>query len=86
MADGTASGPVSPTLPAPPSPLAPPSPALHCGTDKQVVIVERQGAEAIDDIRKAREEIMQHKNLPDSTRKEVLKELDAELPRLKRES
>lgn len=43
-------------------------------------------AEAIDDIRKARDEIAQDNDLPDSTRKEVLQELDAELARLKRKS
>lgn len=43
-------------------------------------------ADAVDGVRKARDEIARDRDLPGSTRKEALKELDAELARLKRES
>ena len=47
---------------------------------------KRAMAEALEGVRKAREEISRDKSLSDAVRKEVLEELDAEISRMKRES
>lgn len=55
-----------------------------CGTPGE--IGKQAMADAVEGIAKARADIARDKDLPEATRKEVLKELDAELARLRRES